>query len=181
LSTVPPGSLSPPRWVFAYGSLMWRPGFAHAECLRGYVLGWARRFWQGSPDHRGRPEDPGRVVTLVPDRGARCHGLAYRLPDAATTLLGDLDLREQGGYERRRLTFWPDDAGRESLDVLTYVAPPDNAYYLGPASPDELAQQVRRCHGPSGSNVDYVIGLSEALEALGVDDPHVSGLAQLLR
>jgi cation transport regulator ChaC len=42
-----------PRCVFGYGSLVWRPAFPHVERRPACLHGWARRFWQGSPDHRG--------------------------------------------------------------------------------------------------------------------------------
>jgi cation transport protein ChaC len=30
-------------WVFAYGSLIWRPGFAYVEAHRGTLAGFRRR------------------------------------------------------------------------------------------------------------------------------------------
>jgi cation transport protein ChaC len=31
-------------WVFAYGSLIWKPGFTHVETRRGVAYGWQRSF-----------------------------------------------------------------------------------------------------------------------------------------
>jgi hypothetical protein len=79
-------------WIFAYGSLIFRPGFAFTERRRAFVRGFARRFWQASPDHRGVPDAPGRVVTLVPAETATCGGCAYTVPAAhAAEVLDALD------------------------------------------------------------------------------------------
>jgi len=173
---------SAPLWLFAYGSLIWRPGFEYAERARGYVQGWSRRFWQGSTDHRGLPGAPGRVLTLTPDADAACWGVAYRLePGAQESTLRHLDVREQGGYERHSVEFrCVEGARRGSWPALMYVAPPDNPDYLGPARLEEIARQVSRAVGPSGTNLEYVLELHARLAALGLDDPHVAELAALL-
>ena len=169
-----------PVWIFGYGSLVWRPAFPFAQKAPGYVVGWARRFWQGSTDHRGVPGAPGRVVTLVPEAGARCWGMAYLVePDRAADVLGALDHREKGGYARHRQTvFRPDGTALD--EALLYVATPDNPNYLGAAVIEDLVRQVRASHGPSGPNVEYVLELARALRAMGADDPHVFELASLL-
>ena len=54
-------------WVFAYGSLMWRPDFAFEEQVKGRLVGLQRSFCVRSVYHRGSYEKPGLVLGL--DRG----------------------------------------------------------------------------------------------------------------
>ncbi len=168
-------------WIFGYGSLVWRPAFPHAERRPAFVRHWARRFWQGSTDHRGVPGAPGRVVTLVPERGAVCWGTAYRVDEERReAVLEALDWREKGGYERHRVEVHLPAAGEAAAGLL-YVAGPHNPNYLGPAPLERIAAQVRASAGPSGPTEEYVLRLAEALRAMGAQDRHVFALADALR
>ena len=67
-------------WIFGFGSLITNPGFDYdatvqPACIRGY----RRVFHQGSTDHRGVPEAPGRTVTLEECEGGVTWGAAFRL------------------------------------------------------------------------------------------------------
>jgi glutathione-specific gamma-glutamylcyclotransferase len=166
-------------WVFGYGSLMWRPAFAFAERRVGYVTGWARRFWQGSTDHRGTPQEPGRVVTLVRDPAVRTWGVAYRLNESERdAVLAELDHREKGGYARHALDVHAADTNVAPVTALVYVATADNPNYLGPAPVDQIAEQVVRSHGPSGPNLAYLLELRSMLADIGAEDPHVYEVAE---
>lgn len=163
-----------PTWVFGYGSLIWHQDFPFIDARRAHILGWMRRFWQGSHDHRGVPSDPGRVVTLVESPGSCCYGRAFLVePD----VFEHLDHREKNGYERYRLSIFFDD---DDAPGVVYVASAGNVAFLGDAPASEIAAQIRRCEGPSGSNSDYVLELARALRELGIDDPHVFEIESLL-
>lgn len=168
-------------WIFAYGSLIFRPGFDFIERRRAFVRGWARRFWQGSPDHRGVPGAPGRVVTLLPRASEVCGGAAYRVDlGEAERVLAALDLREQAGFVRTRLPLFDAPAGSPFAEGITWVAGAENPHFLGELPEVEIAEYVRDRHGPSGANADYVLSLAEALRALDVRDPHVDAIARAL-
>lgn len=167
-------------WVFGYGSLIWRPGIAFRERRVARVRGWTRRFWQGSHDHRGLPHAPGRVVTLVPEPGASCEGVAYRVAaDLAAATFEGLDHREKNGYQRHDLRL---EFRRGGTDQgVAYVAPVNNPAFLGSAPVDEIVAQIRRSAGPSGTNIDYLYQLESALRRLRIEDAHVFELAGRLR
>lgn len=171
-------------WLFAYGSLLFRPGFEYRRKVRAFVEGYERRFWQASIDHRGTHERPGRVVTLVANSEARCWGAAYELDDAqAHAYLASLDQREIAGYERREVVCWVRErtAGAPpQVNALTYVADATNPYFVDGEPLVETARVVRASAGPSGHNVEYVLRLAEALADLGAEDTHVFELANLV-
>lgn len=155
-------------WLFGYGSLLFKTDFPFHHRRPASIRNWARRFWQGSHDHRGTSDSPGRVVTLIPEPDAICHGAAYHI-DAG--VLQHLDVREKNGYLRvvTELTF--DDGS--STEGLVYIATDENSAYLGPAAEPDIATHIVTSKGPSGHNADYVICLADALRDLSVHDEHV--------
>jgi len=164
-------------WLFGYGSLIYKADFPYIERRRASIRGWARRFWQGSHDHRGTPAAPGRVVTLVAEADATCIGVAYLV---GPETFASLDVREKNGYLRLATDLTLDD-GRH-VNGLVYIATPENAAFLGDASERDIARHIARSHGPSGTNRDYLLHLADALRDLGADDPHVFAIErELLR
>ena len=164
-------------WLFGYGSLIYKADFPYIERRPASIRGWARRFWQGSHDHRGTPQAPGRVVTLIAEPDATCMGVAYLV---SPETFASLDVREKNGYLRLATELTLDD-GRHA-NGLVYIATPANAAFLGAASEHEIALHIFRSHGPSGANRDYLLHLAEALRQLGADDPHVFAIErELLR
>lgn len=167
-------------WLFAYGSLIWRPGFDHRDRRPARLRGWSRRFWQASTDHRGTPECPGRVVTLVERPDEHCDGIAYQLPLATESVLAYLDDREKNGYTRRELPISLSAFKYHRVDAIVYVGDPENPFYRGPESNREIVETVTRAHGPSGSNSEYCQQLSLALEREQMIDHHVTDIVSLL-
>lgn len=155
-------------WLFGYGSLIYKDDFPYLEKQPASIRHWSRRFWQGSHDHRGTPDAPGRVVTLVEEPDALCKGVAYRITPQEFEYL---DHREKNGYLRLSMEMTFDDGSRDQ--GLVYIARPDNAAYLGPASEREIAHHIARASGPSGHNRDYLLKLADALRELRDNDPHV--------
>ena len=164
--------------VFAYGSLLFRPGFHYRQRQAAIAPGFTRSFRQSSPDHRGTAEAPGRVVTLVASAGASCSGAVYFVHGPTEQLLRELDHRERAGYERIELEVLVES---QALRAVTWIAQPGNPYDAGELELSLLADLIRRAHGPSGSNAEYVFLLEQALAELGAQDPAVSTLSALLR
>ena len=162
-------------WVFGYGSLMWRQDFPFVDAQRARIDGWARRLWQGSHDHRGVADDPGRVVTLIESPDESCYGRAFLVEPE---VFEHLDHREKNGYERHQLTIHFQDS---ETPGMTYVAATDNHAFLGEASEDEMVEQILRCKGDSGSNTDYVLELARVLRRFQIEDRHVFEIERLLR
>ncbi|MEL7302222.1 MAG: gamma-glutamylcyclotransferase [Pseudomonadota bacterium] len=152
-------------WVFAYGSLMWRPGFAFDEAQPATLTGYARAFCVYSTHHRGTERKPGLVLGL--DRGGVCHGRAYRVPDDQAGAVHDyLRAREQvnGVYRERRVPVDLDDGSGRRVRALTYIVERAHPGYAGRLPVQRQADIIRGARGLSGPNIDY---LANAIEELG--------------
>lgn len=155
-------------WIFGYGSLMWRPGFAALERVPARLMGLHRALCVYSFHHRGQPERPGLVLGL--DRGGTCRGIAYRIDAAARApTIAYLRAREQVTavyLETTRQVDLEDGSGRR-VRALCYMVDRGHIQYAGRLSVAECVRFVRQGQGQSGHNRDYVIETVRALEGLG--------------
>lgn len=166
-------------WVFGYGSLIWRPGFAFTESVQARLHGYHRSLCVFSHVHRGTPERPGLVLGL--DRGGMCRGLAFRVaPDKADETIAYLRAREQATsvYVEKRLPVRLED-GRQ-VTALVYVADRKHLQYAGRQSAERRFELVRDGRGSSGENPDYVLQTHDYLSRMGVFDPVLAALAEAL-
>lgn len=166
-------------WVFGYGSLMWRPGFAHIETHRARLSGYRRSLCVYSWVHRGTEERPGLVLGL--DRGGSCVGLAYRVPgELREEVVGYLRDRElvTNVYIERILPVRI--SGEGVVDALCYVVDRRHPQYAGNLDPTAAAATVSGALGISGTNEDYVLSTIAHLEAMGIRDQWLEEVGRLL-
>ncbi|RVD62580.1 gamma-glutamylcyclotransferase [Mesorhizobium sp. M7A.F.Ca.ET.027.03.2.1] len=163
-------------WVFGYGSLIWRPGFAHVETQRARLHGYRRSLCVYSFVHRGTRERPGLVLGL--DRGGSCVGLAFRVPgDLRDEVMAYLRERElvTNVYLERMLKIRLD--GGDTVDAVVYIVDRQHEQYAGALDAADAAAVVRGAVGQSGNNEDYVLSTLEHLEALGISDHWLEDVA----
>jgi len=169
-------------WVFAYGSLIWRPDFSFVDRVPARLAGLHRALCVYSFVHRGTPEKPGLVLGL--DRGGACRGIAYCVSAAKRRqTVASLRSREQVTkvYREavRRVTLL--DRERRQVPALVYVVDRGHPQYAGALTLAEQLHHIRQGHGQSGPNRDYVLATVKALETLGCVDRTLHLLAERLK
>jgi cation transport protein ChaC len=181
-------------WIFAYGSLMWNPGFPFRESHPALLRGYHRSFCVLSNHYRGTPERPGLVLGL--DRGGACRGRAYRIAAAHRDSVCDyLHEREMitGIYDPRwlRVRLLPrpgspmDVPGRRgTTEVRTVVAA---AYVVDRChgqycrlSLDAVAARILQGVGSAGTNIAYLENTVRHLDQLGIAEGPLHTLLQLV-
>lgn len=168
-------------WVFAYGSLMWRPDFPFTDRVEARLVGAHRALCVYSFFHRGTPERPGLVLGL--DRGGTCRGIAYRVPAKKRgDTIAYLRAREQvtSVYRECMRPVWLKRAPEKRVPALCYMVDRGHAQYAGRLSLEQQLHHVRQGHGHSGANRDYVVATVGALEQLGYRETDLHLLAARL-
>lgn len=166
------------RWIFAYGSLMWRPGFAFEQKCHAIITGFHRRLSVYSYHYRGTPEHPGLVFGL--DLGGSCEGLAYKVSDenwqATLNYVRDRELITEIYHE----VILPVAAGGQTIAAVTYVVDRQHEQYAAAKPLAETLAMVRQGRGLYGSCVEYVENTVRHLREMGVHDAELEALAREL-
>jgi glutathione-specific gamma-glutamylcyclotransferase len=168
-------------WVFAYGSLMWRPAFDNVEQRPAVAAGWHRAFCLGwDRRFRGNAERPGLMLAL--DRGGVCKGVVYRLPpDAVRPNLDTLVHREMSMVPSAfppRFVKVATETG--PLRALTFAINRRSGRYISGLSNEEIADVLSAAVGFRGSMAEYLFSTVRHLEDLGIHDKHLWELQELV-
>lgn len=160
-------------WVFAYGSLIWNPEFAHVEARPALIHGWRRSFCIGLTSWRATPDQPGLMLAL--DHGGSCRGMAFRLAPAdpraqMITLLKREAVHHQGLLTFRWLTA---RTAAGPVRALTFYAMPSGHPYREHLPIQMQAYRLARAAGRMGSCAAYLRNTVEHLEDLGIHDRYL--------
>lgn len=169
-----------PLWVFAYGSLLWDPGFDPAETRPARLRGYHRSFCMLSIHHRGSEDDPGLVLALDRQAGAVCDGVALRVRGADTTrVLTELREREliSSAYVEAVETL---ETGAGEVQALAYVINRDHRQYCQ-FDLERQARMIAHAVGGRGPNTDYLYNTAGHLGEMGISDPDMDWLVTRVR
>lgn len=158
-----------PVWLFAYGSLIWRPECHSVERQRARVHGYHRGLYLWSHEHRGTPECPGLVFGL--DRGGSCSGFAYRLDDSnLEDSLMALWQREMPypAYRPHWLSCRLSDGSK--VQALGFVLERHLPCYAGNLPDTLLSQILASAKGRYGTTREYVEQTLNALRSHQMPD-----------
>lgn len=164
-------------WVFAYGSLLWRPAFAIAESRRAIATGWQRAFCLEIPRWRGSPEQPGLMMALR--KGGTCDAVVQRIggenPQAELVKLlrREIDVLE----DVASLRFIEAETPQGPVRALACWADPIESRFFTNKPIAEQAHMLARACGSTGSGAAYLFHTLEALAALGISDDYLNDLA----
>jgi cation transport protein ChaC len=162
-----------PLWLFGYGSLIWKPEFAHDEERIAVLHGWHRRFCIAMTRWRGTLDRPGLMLGL--DRGGQCKGVAFRLsPGELRAQLSTLFRREMTAKPTTYRPAWLKVGTAEGpVTALTFVVNPGGRTYAGKLDDDAVAEKIAGACGHFGSGADYLFNTVRNLEARGIHDRHL--------
>lgn len=167
-------------WIFGYGSLMWRPGFAFLRSEPARIHGYHRSLCVYSYVHRGTPVQPGLVLGL--DRGGSCHGMAFSVAaNRWDETIAYLRAREQvtSVYVEKQKTVTLVNSGAP-VTAVTYVVDRTHKQYAGVLEDEALERHVRLGQGVSGHCTDYVMNTVTHLRDMKIHDPALERLASRL-
>ena len=176
LAEIPPEGL----WLFAYGSLLWKPAFEFIESHAAVAPGWHRSFCIRIARFRGTPDRPGLMMAL--DRGGQCRGLVIRIPtEQVEETLHRLFRRELVVRNPPNVARWLKVQTRSArLSALGFVANPESRFYSGKLPLDEVAEILSQAAGHWGSCAEYLSETVLHLEELGIQDANLWRLQELV-
>ncbi len=166
-------------WVFAYGSLIWKPDFDYAERRPAVVHGWHRALKMWSRVNRGTPERPGLVFGML--SGGCCRGMVFRIArHEGRDALARLWAREMisAVYDPKWLTC---HTAQGPVAALAFTLSRKSPNHTGELSEEQYRAIFAEATGIYGTTLDYADRTLEELKRLNIRDRRLEQLLKLAR
>ena len=167
-------------WLFASGSLIWKPEVEYLDSRVATIRGYHRSFCLHMRQWRATPEQPGLMMAL--DRGGQCKGVIFRLDhDAMEEQLKKLlyrEMRMRPSNNKARWVTAMTDQG--PVPALAFVMNRKGPAYVGRLPLDETVTMLARACGDIGSCAEYLYNTVAHLEEIGIHDRHLWHLQELV-
>lgn len=169
-----------PLWVFAYGSLIWKPEFQAIDNRRATAFGWHRSFCLSINRWRASREQPGLMMALA--RGGRCDGVVYRLPPADRVAQIERMLRREVSFIENvdSIRWLPVKTEGGPLKALGFWVGGTGERILSRRPLEDVAQVLARACGHLGSCAEYLYNTVTHLEEFGIRDRNLWRLQHLV-
>ncbi len=166
--------------VFAYGSLIWKPGCPIVSQEPATLTGWHRKFCFRIVRFRGCEDRPGLMMTV--DRGGTCKGVVQRLAAADVPERLEQVLRREQLYKpSSHKPIWVTvKQGARRVPAITFVIDRQAKAYVPDLTPEQQADMIAFACGQRGPCAEYLLNTVEHLEALGIHDRYLWQLTQEL-
>jgi cation transport protein ChaC len=170
-----------PFWVFAYGSLLWRPAFDVEAARFAHVPGWRRDFCMEITRWRGSPDQPGLMMGLRQGDSA-CSGMVVQIAhDDRHAQLVRLLKRETDTVEDMLSLRWIEaDTDQGKVRALASWAEPIKSRMFVEKSIEQQAYMLARACGSAGSGAAYLHRTVTSLAERGLEDAYLTLLDELV-
>ena len=170
-----------PFWVFAYGSLLWRPAFDVEATHLAHVTGWRRDFCMEITRWRGSPDQPGLMMGLRQGHGA-CSGMVIQIAhhDRHAQLMRLLKREADTAEDMLSLRWIDADTDRGKVRALASWAEPTKSRMFVEKPIEEQAYMLARACGSAGSGAAYLHRTVTSLAEIGLEDTYLTALDELV-
>lgn len=167
-------------WLFAYGSLIWKPACEVDGQRPALLRGWHRKFCLRLLRYRGTPDCPGLMMAL--DIGGSCRGVLQRIPARnVEERLGQLLRRETSVKPASNLPRWitvEADGGKQR--AIAFAINRKGPTYSGAHTLEETADILAKACGSWGTGAEYLMHTVAHLEDIGIHDRYLWQLQEMV-
>lgn len=157
--------------IFAYGSLIWNPGFDYTHKEMGVLRGYKRDFNVIDYKHRGDRDNHGLVLNL--SKGGHCVGVLYSVLDEhKMSTISYLKERERASsddyYDLIDISVETQDGIQKAKTFMFTV---ESMIFNG--TPEEKMGIIKSAKGASGNNSCYFDNIMSFVRQNNLRDDHL--------